>query len=96
MYQFVSIRTIFILIPVHLISHDGVRLPFLQNVRWLNLTAAFWALVIMDAQRAVDKDGVSNFFEVMKWRAHGRITEEEFTALYSEWIGMYLCVCMVT
>jgi hypothetical protein len=60
-----------------------------QSVRWFNLSSTFWALTVMDANRAVDKDGVVNFFEVMKWRAHGTITAEEFTALYIEWIGKF-------
>lgn len=60
-----------------------------QSVRWLNLSSTFWALIVMDANRTVDKDGVVNFFEVMKWRAHGTITAEEFTALYIEWIGKF-------
>jgi hypothetical protein len=58
-----------------------------QTCRWLNLSSTFWALIVMDAQRSVDKEGLENFFDVMDWRAHGKITEQEFTALFAEWIG---------
>jgi len=58
-----------------------------QSVRWLNLSATFWYLIVMDTERSVTKDNLNSFFEVIKWRAHDKINEDEFSVLYSEWIG---------
>lgn len=58
-----------------------------KSVRWFNQSATFWALAVMDAQRTVDCPSLSNFLEAMQWRACGKVTDSEFTAMYIEWIS---------
>jgi hypothetical protein len=76
-------------IPIEpdILSPSHAQSMYKQSFRWLNLSATFWALIVMDAHRSVDKESLENFFDVMDWRAHGKITEQEFSALYMEWIG---------
>jgi len=58
-----------------------------QTVRWINLSRTFWGLIVMDSHRTVDKESLSSFHQVMDWRRHDNITEEEFTHLFSEWMS---------
>ena len=58
-----------------------------KSARWFNLSTAFWALAVLDARRSVDCASLSNFLDVMEWRARGKITENEFTAMFGEWVG---------
>ena len=58
------------------LSAANVQLLQKQSFRWLNLTSTFWALIVMDAQRNVEKEGLHNFFDVMDWRAHGRLRKK--------------------
>ena len=83
--------------PVHNITFDNPREYALdpanylklqqQSVRWLNLSSALWSMIVLDANRAVDKKGVVNILTAMMWRLHGEISEEEFTGLFLEWMG---------
>lgn len=69
-----------------LVSH----LPIFQrlSIRWLNLSSVLFSLCVVDSQRHfIDKQAFHNFVQVMKWRATGNINEDEFTALYTEWMG---------
>ncbi len=59
---------------------------FSQSPRWCHLTTTLWSLIALESGRNVDINGVSQFLEVIHWRAHGKITEEEFSILYSEWM----------
>lgn len=73
-------------------EYDGGHSSVLQkqSVRWLNLSTTLWTLVVMDAERIVDRAGLADFLQVMHWRAHGKVSGAEFTALYNEWIGRSL------
>lgn len=58
-----------------------------QSVRWCRLSETLWGLIVGEAQRSVDRESLGNFIEVINWRAQGKISEQEFTHLFSEWIG---------
>jgi hypothetical protein len=66
----------------------AVRLLLPQkSPRWLNLTANLWELIVQHAHRAVDEEGLSNFLDVLGWRIHNKITEEELSVLFYDWIS---------
>lgn len=69
------------------VSTSHLHLLQRQSIRWINLSFTFWSLIVLDANRVVDHAGISQFLEVMNWRAHSTITEEEFSVLYAEWMG---------
>lgn len=56
-----------------------------QSARWLSLSTCLWCLIVMDAHRDVDRDGLSSFIQMLEWRINDSISEEEFAVLYSEW-----------
>jgi len=58
-----------------------------QSVRWVNLSRTFWLLFVMDSHRNVDKSSLTSFYEVMEWRIHNKINEEEFSSLYADWMS---------
>jgi hypothetical protein len=43
--------------------------------------------VVLDAHRSVHNENTAQFIEVLSWRAQGLVTEDEFSAIYSEWIS---------
>jgi hypothetical protein len=55
-----------------------------QSVRWLNLSLGLWSLAVLDVPRPDARQSVAQFLEVVSWRAHGKVTAEEFSILYSE------------
>lgn len=57
-----------------------------QTPRWCHLTLSLLSLVVHDTQRNVDPQALSGFLEVIYWRAHGKITSEEFSVLFNEWM----------
>eukprot|EP00981_Chlorochromonas_danica_P002313 scaffold446_cov183-Ochromonas_danica.AAC.12 len=58
-----------------------------QSPRWSQLTNALLSLMTSDTQRQhLDLSSLSGFLEVIYWRAHGKITAEEFSILYTEWM----------
>lgn len=57
-----------------------------QTPRWCHLTTVLLSLVVLDSQRSVEANSLSQFLDVIHWRAHGKITGEEFSILYNEWI----------
>ena len=60
-----------------------------QSSRWLNLSKTLRYLLLEDTFYATaedDNSGLSSFFDVMEWRVTGKVTETEFTFLYSEWM----------
>jgi hypothetical protein len=60
-----------------------------QSSRWLNLSKTLRFLLLEDSFCATaedDNSGLSSFFDVMEWRVSGKVTEAEFTFLYSEWM----------
>lgn len=57
-----------------------------QTIRWCQVTATLWSIIALDTQRNLDQNSISQFVEVIYWRAHGKITEEEFSVLFSEWM----------
>jgi hypothetical protein len=59
---------------------------FSQSPRWCHLTTTLWSLIALECGRNIDIVGVTQFLEVIHWRAHGKVTEEEFSVLYSEWM----------
>lgn len=59
---------------------------FSQSPRWCHLTTALWSLIALECGRNTDITGVAQFLEVIHWRAHGKITDEEFSILYAEWM----------
>ena len=78
-----GIGTILSMSPTHLIS-VAARIRR-QSARWLALSATFWYLVIMDSSRVTTTESVEKLFEVLKWRATGKITSDEFSAIMTEW-----------
>lgn len=56
------------------------------SMRWLQASATLWSLVICDSQRAATQTSLSQFLDVMTWRAHDKITAEEFSVLHAEWM----------
>jgi hypothetical protein len=67
----------------------GATALFIQkkSTRWLYLTATFWSLIVFDSQRVVNKESLSNFYDVMQWRITGEINEDEFSSLLCEWMN---------
>jgi hypothetical protein len=59
-----------------------------QSTRWCHLTLTLWSLIALDTLRNPDIPGLIQFMEVISWRAHGKITEDEFSVLYSEWMKL--------
>ena len=60
-----------------------------QTSRWLGLSRTLWALVVEDSSYTIVDDDISgllSFFDVMEWKTQGKVNEEEFSFLYSEWI----------
>lgn len=60
-----------------------------QSSRWLNLSKTLRYLLLEDTFYATSEDdnsGLSSFFDVMEWRMTGKVTETEFSFLYSEWM----------
>lgn len=59
-----------------------------QSSRWLNLSTTLWAISIRGISCS-DTDeylsGLSSFLDVMEWKMTGKVNDEEFTFLYSEW-----------
>jgi len=43
--------------------------------------------VVLDTHRSVNNENTAQFIEVLSWRAQGLVTEEEFSAIHSEWIS---------
>jgi hypothetical protein len=56
------------------------------SVRWLNASATLWSLIVNDSQRAATQATLSQFLDVMSWRAHDKINAEEFSVLHAEWM----------
>lgn len=56
------------------------------SVRWLNASATLWSLIVYDSQRAATQATLSQFLDVMSWRAHDKINAEEFSVLHTEWM----------
>lgn len=69
------------------LASSHVHLLQKQSVRWLNLSLNLWSLTVLDVYRAVSLESIAQFLEVVSWRAHGKINEEEFSVLYSEWVA---------
>jgi hypothetical protein len=57
-----------------------------QEVRWINLSACFWSMLVPDTRRDVNLDSIRNIYEVLLWRSNGKIREDEFSALWDEWL----------
>jgi hypothetical protein len=70
----------------NLIAASHLHLLQRQSIRWINLSATLWSLIVLDAKRSVEETSVSQFLDVMLWRAHGNVSEEEFSVLFAEWI----------
>lgn len=73
-------------------SLDGLDSAFAaamrqMSPRWLHLTTALWHVLILDANRSVDKPALRNFLDAIEWRISGQVTEQEFLSLYSEWMA---------
>lgn len=57
--------------------------------RWLQLTHTLWILAVLETERkSADKEGFANFYQVIRWRAQGLITDVEFSAMFMEWSCM--------
>lgn len=56
------------------------------SVRWLHASATLWSLIVSDSQRAATQATLSQFLDVMSWRAHDKINAEEFSVLHAEWM----------
>ena len=69
------------------LSSSHTHLLQRQTVRWLNLSLNLWSLTVLDVYRTVTIESIAQFLEVVSWRAHGKVNEEEFSVLYSEWVG---------
>jgi hypothetical protein len=59
-----------------------------QSPRWCHLTVTLYSLVVLDTQRNPDIQSLQQFLEVIHWRAHGKITEDEFSVLFTEWMKL--------
>jgi hypothetical protein len=59
-----------------------------QAPRWCQLTVTLYSLVVLDTQRNPDIQSLQQFLEVIHWRAHGKITEDEFSVLFTEWMKL--------
>lgn len=57
-----------------------------QSSRWCQVTETLWSIIALDTQRVLDQNNISQFIEVVYWRAHGKITDEEFSVLFTEWM----------
>lgn len=60
-----------------------------QSFRWLNLSRTLWTLVVKDSSYSVteeDDSSLSSFFDVIEWKIQGKVSVEEFTFLYAEWM----------
>ena len=60
-----------------------------QTARWLNLSRTLWSLVVKDSfyDQIDGNDGeLRSFFDVMEWKLNGKISDEEFSLLYAEWM----------
>ena len=60
-----------------------------QTSRWLNLSRTLWSLVVKDSfyDQIDGSDGeLRSFFDVMEWKLGGKISDEEFSLLYAEWM----------
>jgi len=57
-----------------------------QTPRWCHVTTTLWSIIASDTQRTLDQNSLSQFFEVIYWRAHGKISAEEFSVLFTEWM----------
>eukprot|EP01031_Cornospumella_fuschlensis_P034521 gene34521-41798_t len=60
-----------------------------QTVRWCQLSQSLLSLTIPEALRPMDISSLSQFLEVVYWRAHGKVTPEEFSVLYQEWTHLF-------
>ncbi|RYG67706.1 hypothetical protein EON64_06860, partial [archaeon] len=60
-----------------------------QTVRWCQLSQTLLSLTISEALRPMDISSLSQFLEVIYWRAHGKITPEEFSVLHQEWTHIF-------
>jgi hypothetical protein len=69
------------------LASSHVHLLKRQSVRWLNLSTTLWSLAVLDVYRPVTIESVASFFEMVSWRAHDKVTAEEFSVLYSEWVA---------
>lgn len=69
------------------LASSHIHLLQKQSVRWLNLSLNLWSLTVLDVYRTVSLESIAQFLEVVSWRAHGKINEEEFSVLYSEWVA---------
>ena len=69
------------------LASSHVHLLQKQSVRWLNLSLNLWSLTVLDVYRTVSIESIAQFLEVISWRAHGKVTAEEFSVLYSEWVA---------
>lgn len=73
---------------------NGVNLQLLsqllprQSPRWCQLTMTLYSLVVLDTQRNPDILSLQQFLEVIHWRANGKITEDEFSVLFTEWMKL--------
>jgi hypothetical protein len=64
-----------------------------QTFRWLGLSRTLWALVVKDSSYTIvddDMSGLLSFFDVMAWKTQGKVNDEEFSFLYSEWMRQCL------
>ena len=60
-----------------------------QTFRWLGLSRTLWALIVEDSSYTIvddDMSGLLSFFDVMAWKTQGKVNDEEFSFLYSEWM----------
>lgn len=77
-------------------AHDEVISPAMAQLlqqrlprcspRFLQVSGTLWTLVVNDSHRTATQATLSQFLDVMTWRAHDKITAEEFSVLYAEWI----------
>ena len=59
-----------------------------QSTRWLNLAKTLWILISGETSSnsvAESDEGLSSLYDVMEWKMEGKVNDDEFTVLYSEW-----------
>lgn len=75
--------------PIQTLYNNFHQVLIRQNVRWLHISYTFYSLIILEnSKKNLSLESIGQFIEVINWRAQGKITEEEFSILYSEWMNL--------
>lgn len=59
-----------------------------QTLRWCQTSSTLFSLIVLESPRIATYSSLVQFLDVIFWRAHDKITAEEFSVLFAEWMQL--------